>query len=144
MRAKNSRQTNKIKNQLTGKCGTISEVSRDYKEKKSRLVVFGDVNYGEGSSSEHSVLESRHLGGRAIIVKSFARIHETSLKKQGMLPLTFVNQADYDKVRHDDRVSIVGLNTFFPDKNLKRVLKHSDGSKDEIGLQHTFNEHQVG
>jgi len=111
-------EMNKIKNQLTGEYGTIAEVSRDYKAKKAPWVVFGDVNYGEGSSREHAALEPRHLGGRAIIVKSFARIHETNLKKQGMLPLTFVNQADYDKVRPDDRVSIVGLNTFAPGKNL--------------------------
>jgi len=128
---------------LTGEYGTIAEGGRDYNANKSRLVIFGDVNYGEGSSREYAALEPRHIREFVSIVKSFARIHETNLKKQGMLPLTFVNQIDYDKVRPDDRVSIVGLNTFSPDKNLKRVLKHSDGSKDEIELQHTFNEHQV-
>jgi len=136
-------EMNKIKNQLTGEFGSVAEVSRDYKAKNTPWIVFGDVNYGEGSSREHAALEPRHLGGRAIIVKSFARIHETNLKKQGMLPLTFVNTADYDKVRSDDRVSIVGLNSFAPGKNLKCVLKHSDGSKDEFELHHTFNEQQI-
>jgi aconitate hydratase len=103
----------------------------------------GVENYGEGSSREHAALEPRFLGGRAIIVKSFARIHETNLKKQGMLPLTFNNKADYDLVRPDDKVSIVGLETFAPGGQLQCVLTHSDGSSDTILLDHTFNEQQI-
>lgn len=106
-------------------------------------VVVGDENYGEGSSREHAALEPRHLGGMAIIVKSFARIHETNLKKQGLLPLTFSNPADYDKIRPDDKISIVGLTSFAPGKPLKGVIKHTDGSKETIELNHTFNETQI-
>jgi len=105
-------------------------------------VVIGDENYGEGSSREHAALEPRHLGGRAIIVKSFARIHETNLKKQGMLPLTFVNPADYDKIREDDKVSIKGLTEFAVGKPLALVIKHSDGVVEECLLNHTFNDRQ--
>jgi len=105
--------------------------------------VFGDENYGEGSSREHAALEPRFLGGRAIIVKSFARIHETNLKKQGMLPLTFNNKADYDLVRPDDKVSIIGLVDFQPGKPLTCLLNHSDGSSDSIQLDHTLNELQI-
>ena len=97
-------------------------------------VVVGDENYGEGSSREHAAMEPRWLGGLAIIVKSFARIHETNLKKQGMLPLTFANPADYDKVREDDRISIAGLATFSPGSPLRMILKHADGTVDECLL----------
>jgi aconitate hydratase len=100
----------------------------------------GDENYGEGSSREHAAMEPRWLGGRAVITRSFARIHETNLKKQGMLPLTFKNLADYDLIREDDRVSIVELNTFAPGKPLKMIIKHSDGSQHECELNHSFNE----
>merc|ERR1711973_80030 len=136
-------EMNKVKNQNTGKFGGVPEVARQYKEAGVNWVVFGDENYGEGSSREHAALEPRFLGGRAIIVKSFARIHETNLKKQGMLPLTFSDKADYDKVRPDDKVSIVGLESFQPGKQLKCVLSHSDGSSDTILLDHTFNEQQI-
>ncbi|KAI6215448.1 Aconitate hydratase, mitochondrial [Aphelenchoides besseyi] len=136
-------EMNKVKNQLTGEYDAVAKTARDYKAKGVSWIAVGDVNYGEGSSREHAALEPRHLGGRAIIVKSFARIHETNLKKQGMLPLTFSNASDYDKVRPDDRVSIVGLDNFAPGKPLKCVLKHSDGSKDEFELLHTFNEQQI-
>ncbi|KAI6240033.1 Aconitate hydratase, mitochondrial [Aphelenchoides fujianensis] len=131
-------EMNKIRNQLTGEFDTVAKTARDYKAKGVSWVAIGDVNYGEGSSREHAALEPRHLGGRAIIVKSFARIHETNLKKQGMLPAD-----DYDKVRPDDRVSILGLKEFAPGKPLKCVLKHSDGTKDEFELLHTFNEQQI-
>ena len=104
----------------------------------------GDENYGEGSSREHAAMEPRWLGGRAIIVKSFARIHETNLKKQGMLPLTFADPADYDKVREDDRISILGLTSFAPGVSLKMVLRHADGTVDECLLNHSFNENQIG
>jgi len=136
-------EMNKVKNQETGKFGGVPEVARQYKEVGINWVVFGDENYGEGSSREHAALEPRFLGGRAIIVKSFARIHETNLKKQGMLPLTFNDKADYDKVRPDDKVSILGLETFQPGQPLKCKLDHSDGSSDTIVLDHTFNAQQI-
>jgi aconitate hydratase len=132
----------KVKNVVTGEYKSVPEVAREYKASGLNWVVFGDENYGEGSSREHAALEPRHLGGRAIIVKSFARIHETNLKKQGMLPLTFANPADYDKVREDDRVSIIGLKEFAPGKQVTLLLKHSDGTTDECKLNHTFNERQ--
>jgi len=136
-------EMNTVKNQDTGSYGGVPDVARQYKEAGVNWVVFGDENYGEGSSREHAALEPRFLGGRAIIVKSFARIHETNLKKQGMLPLTFSNKADYDLVRPDDKVSIVGLETFAPGGQLQCVLSHSDGSSDTILLDHTFNEQQI-
>ncbi|MER3524704.1 MAG: aconitate hydratase [Ignavibacteria bacterium] len=131
------------KNIFTGEVKEIAAVAREYKAQGIGWVAVGDENYGEGSSREHAAMEPRYLGGRAIIVKSFARIHETNLKKQGMLPLTFADPADYDKVREDDRVSIVGLKTFAPGKPLRMILKHSDGSVDEILLNHSFNENQI-
>uniref|UniRef100_A0AAR2L6Z3 Aconitate hydratase, mitochondrial n=1 Tax=Pygocentrus nattereri TaxID=42514 RepID=A0AAR2L6Z3_PYGNA len=134
---------NKIKNQLTGEYGGVPDVARFYKANGVQWVVVGDENYGEGSSREHAALEPRHLGGRAIIVKSFARIHETNLKKQGLLPLTFSDPRDYDKIRPDDKISIVGLKSFTPGKPLAAVLKHSDGSSESIVLNHTFNETQI-
>merc|ERR1711953_1505053 len=127
-------EMNKVKNQETGKYGGVPEIARQYKDAGINWVVFGDENYGEGSSREHAALEPRFLGGRAIIVKSFARIHETNLKKQGMLPLTFNNKADYDKVKPDDKVSILGLETFQPGVSLKCRLEHSDGSTQNITL----------
>jgi len=136
-------EMNKVKNQDTGNYGGVPEVARQYKEAGVNWVVFGDENYGEGSSREHAALEPRFLGGRAIIVKSFARIHETNLKKQGMLPLTFNNKADYDKVQPDDKVSILGLETFTPGQPLKCQLNHADGSQDTILLDHTFNDQQI-
>lgn len=136
-------EMNTVKNQDTGSYGGVPDVARQYKEAGVNWVVFGDENYGEGSSREHAALEPRFLGGRAIIVKSFARIHETNLKKQGMLPLNFADKADYDLVRPDDKISIVGLQTFAPGKPLSAVLKHSDGSSDTIVLTHTFNEQQI-
>lgn len=107
---------NKVKNQVTGEWGAVPDTARAYKAKGVSWVVFGDENYGEGSSREHAALEPRHLGGRAIIVKSFARIHETNLKKQGVLALTFSDTKDYDKVQPTDKVSLVGLNQFAPGK----------------------------
>jgi len=136
-------EMNKVKNQETGNYGGVPEVARQYKEAGTNWVVFGDENYGEGSSREHAALEPRFLGGRAIIVKSFARIHETNLKKQGMLPLTFNDKADYEKVKPDDKVSILGLETFQPGVALHCKLDHSDGSSDTIVLDHTFNAQQI-
>uniref|UniRef100_A0A8C9VKK4 Aconitate hydratase, mitochondrial n=1 Tax=Scleropages formosus TaxID=113540 RepID=A0A8C9VKK4_SCLFO len=134
---------NKVRNQLTGEYGGVPDIARYYKKNGIQWVVVGDENYGEGSSREHAALEPRHLGGRVIIVKSFARIHETNLKKQGLLPLTFADPHDYDKIRPDDKISIIGLKKFAPGKPLKAVLKHSDGSQDTIQLNHTFNETQI-
>jgi len=132
-----------VKNQETGEFGGVPQVAKQYKQAGVNWVVFGDENYGEGSSREHAALEPRFLGGRAIIVKSFARIHETNLKKQGMLPLTFNNKADYDLVRPDDKVALVGLEALAPGGQIQCVLSHSDGSSDTILLDHTFNEQQI-
>ncbi|XP_029292895.1 aconitate hydratase, mitochondrial-like [Cottoperca gobio] len=134
---------NKVKNLLTGEFGGVPDVARHYKANGVNWVVVGDENYGEGSSREHAALEPRHLGGRAIIVKSFARIHETNLKKQGLLPLTFAEPKDYDKIRPDDKISITGLKSLVPGKPLTAVIKHSDGSQESISLNHTFNETQI-
>ena len=115
-------EMNKIKNQLTNEWGAVPDVARDYKKKGVKWVAVGDENYGEGSSREHAALEPRHLGGRAIIVKSFARIHETNLKKQGVLPLTFSNPADYDKIQPNDKISLLGLNDLAPGKVCKKYF----------------------
>ncbi len=133
----------KVKNLYTGEYKTIPEVAREYKAKGTGWIVVGDENYGEGSSREHAAMEPRFLGGKAIIVKSFARIHETNLKKQGMLPLTFANPKDYDKIKEDDKVSILGLAELAPEKQLTLLAKHSNGSEDKILLNQTFNEAQI-
>lgn len=135
--------TNKVKNQLTGAFGEVPATARAYKAKGIGSIVIGDNNYGEGSSREHAAMEPRFLGVRAILVKSFARIHETNLKKQGMLALTFANPADYDKVKEDDSIDILGLQSFAPGVPLTIVLNHSDGSKDEFKVNHTYNEPQI-
>lgn len=137
-------ETNKVKNQLTGEYGEVPAVQRQYKQHQVGTVVVGDENYGEGSSREHAAMEPRFLGVRAILVKSFARIHETNLKKQGMLALTFDNAADYDKVQEDDSVDIIGLESFMPGKSLTVVLNHANGNVDEIKVNHTYNEGQIG
>jgi aconitate hydratase len=134
---------NSIKNVLTGEYGPVPATARYYKEKKLPWVVIGDENYGEGSSREHAALEPRHLGGVAIIVKSFARIHETNLKKQGMLPLTFASPADYEKVSPSDKVAIKGLDSFAPGKSLVLEGTREDGSKYSFDVNHTFNENQI-
>jgi len=136
-------EMNKVKNQETGGYDGVPEVAKQYKDAGINWVVVGDENYGEGSSREHAALEPRFLGGRAIITKSFARIHETNLKKQGMLPLTFADKADYDKIRPDDKISITGLTTFAPGTPLTAVLTHADGSQESIVLNHTFNQQQI-
>lgn len=132
-----------VKNQLTGEYAGVPVVQRDYKAAGIGSIVVGDENYGEGSSREHAAMEPRHLGVRAILVKSFARIHETNLKKQGMLGLTFANKDDYDKIQEDDAIDIVGLNTFTPGKPLTVIAHHKDGSQDEIVVNHTYNEQQI-
>jgi len=119
------------------------EIARHYKKEGKRWVVFGDENYGEGSSREHAAMSPRHLGAAAVIVKSFARIHETNLKKQGVLPLTLKNPADYDKVRENDRVSVTGLAELAPGREVAVVLKHADGTEDKIACTHTLTEEQI-
>ena len=136
-------QVNSVKNQLTTIYQPVPDVARAYKAAGFGSIVVGDENYGEGSSREHAAMEPRHLGVRAVIVKSFARIHETNLKKQGMLALTFVDKADYDKIQEDDTMDITGLTTFRPGTPLALSLHHKDGSSDIIGLNHTYNEAQI-
>ncbi len=137
-------KANTVKNQITGEYGEVPTVQRAYKAAGVGTIVVGDENYGEGSSREHAAMEPRHLGVRAIIVRSFARIHETNLKKQGMLGLTFANPADYDKIQEDDSLDILGLTTFAEGVPLTLVANHKDGSKDEIKLNHTYNTSQIG
>ncbi|HVD98762.1 MAG TPA: aconitate hydratase [Cytophagaceae bacterium] len=132
-----------VKNQLTGAYEAVPKVQRAYKAQKIGSIVVGDENYGEGSSREHAAMEPRHLGVRAVLVKSFARIHETNLKKQGMLALTFADKADYDKVQEDDTIDILGLTSFAPNTPLTIVLNHKDGSKHEIKVNHSYNQQQI-
>jgi aconitate hydratase len=136
-------KTDSVKNQLTGQYGPVPATQRAYKAAGIGSVVIGDENYGEGSSREHAAMEPRHLGVRAILVRSFARIHETNLKKQGMLALTFANREDYEKVQEDDRIDIVGLAQFAPGKPLTVVLHHRDKSQDKLSVNHTYNEQQI-
>ena len=136
-------QTNSVKNELNGKYEPVPDTARTYKANGMGTIVIGDENYGEGSSREHAAMEPRHLGVKVVLVKSFARIHETNLKKQGMLGLTFANPADYDKVREDDTIDILGLTDFSEGKPLTVVLNHSDGSKDEFKANHTYNSNQI-
>jgi len=136
-------ETNKVKNQLTGEYDAVPAVQRNYREAGIPTVVVGDQNYGEGSSREHAAMEPRHLGVRAVIVKSFARIHETNLKKQGMLGLTFVNEEDYDLIQEDDTFNFIDLVEFAPGKTLTVEVVHADGTKDKIELNHTYNDQQI-
>jgi aconitate hydratase len=135
--------TNKVKNQLNGNYDEVPKVQRAYKAAGIGSIVVGDENYGEGSSREHAAMEPRHLGVNVILVKSFARIHETNLKKQGMLAITFADKADYDRIQEDDSIDIVGLTTFAPGTQLTVVLNHKDGSKEEFKVNHTYNEQQI-
>ncbi|WP_026770646.1 aconitate hydratase [Asinibacterium sp. OR53] len=132
-----------IKNELTGEYGPVPATQRAYKAAGIGSIVVGDENYGEGSSREHAAMEPRHLGVRAILVKSFARIHETNLKKQGMLALTFNDKNDYDKIQEDDTIDIEGLTSFAPGQPLTIVLHHKDGSVDKISVNHTYNQQQI-
>lgn len=138
-----NQKTNFVKNQLTGEYGGVPDTQRVYKAEGIKTVVIGDHNYGEGSSREHAAMQPRHLGVAAVIVKSFARIHETNLKKQGMLGLTFANEADYDLIQEDDTFNFLDLNEFAPGKPLNIEVVHSDGSKDEIKVNHTYNDSQI-
>jgi aconitate hydratase len=136
-------KTDCVKNQLTGQYESVPKVQRQYKAKGIGSIVVGDENYGEGSSREHAAMEPRHLGVRAVLVKSFARIHETNLKKQGMLALTFANKADYDKILEDDTIDILGLVNFTPGVPLTIVLHHANGSTEEIKANHSYNAQQI-
>ncbi|RKR12216.1 aconitase [Maribacter vaceletii] len=137
------KKTNFVKNQLTGEFGGVPDTARAYKAAGVRSIVVGDHNYGEGSSREHAAMEPRHLGVAAVIVKSFARIHETNLKKQGMLGLTFANESDYDLIQEDDTFNFIDISEFTPDKQLTIEVVHADGSKDVILVNHTYNDAQI-
>ena len=137
------KKTNFVKNQLDGEYGGVPDTARAYKAAGVMTVVIGDHNYGEGSSREHAAMEPRHLGVAAVIVKSFARIHETNLKKQGMLGLTFANEADYDLIQEDDTFNFTDIADFSPGKPLTIVLRHGDGSEDTIVVNHTYNDAQI-
>jgi aconitate hydratase len=136
-------KTNEVRNPLTGKYEGVPEVARTIKGAGEFSIVFGEENYGEGSSREHAAMEPRHLAVRAVVVKSFARIHETNLKKQGMLGLTFDNPSDYDKIREDDTFDLIGLTAFAPGKPLTLIIHHADGTSEECVLNHTYNEAQI-
>ncbi|MFK8272202.1 aconitate hydratase [Capnocytophaga canimorsus] len=136
-------KTNSVKNQLTGQYAPVPEVQRAYKAAQVASIVVGDQNYGEGSSREHAAMQPRHLGVRAVLVKSFARIHETNLKKQGMLALTFSKESDYDLIQEDDTFNFLDLTEFAPNKPLTLEIVHKDGSKDLIKVNHTYNEGQI-
>jgi aconitate hydratase len=136
-------KTDSVKNQLTGAYDSVPKVQREYKAHNIGSIIVGDENYGEGSSREHAAMEPRHLGVRAVLVKSFARIHETNLKKQGMLALTFADKADYEKIEEDDVLDITGLQNFEPHMPLKVVLHHANGARDEVAVNHTYNKQQI-
>lgn len=139
-----NKETNRVKNQLTGEYGEVPAVQRAYKAAGVPSIIVGDHNYGEGSSREHAAMEPRHLGVKAVLVKSFARIHETNLKKQGMLALTFVNPEDYDKIQEDDTFDFINLESFAPNTPLQIQITHADGTTDTILANHTYNEQQIG
>jgi len=136
-------KANSVRNTFTGEFGPVPDVAREYKKRGIGWVVLAEDNLGEGSSREHAALEPRHLGGRAIIAKTFARIYETNLKKQGLLPLTFAEPSDYEKISYQDRISILGLKNFAPGTPLTLRVKRPDGSTWESKLNHTFNESQI-
>ncbi|WP_297761357.1 aconitate hydratase [uncultured Muriicola sp.] len=138
-----NKKTNFVKNQLTGEYGGVPDTQRAYKAKGIKTIVVGDHNYGEGSSREHAAMQPRHLGVAAVLVKSFARIHETNLKKQGMLGLTFANENDYDKIQEDDTFNFIDIQDFAPDTPLTIELVHKDGSKEVIKVNHTYNLQQI-
>ena len=137
-------ETNKVWNRSTNTYGTVSGTAKLYKSEGIPSIVVAEENYGEGSSREHAAMEPRFLNVRTILAKSFARIHETNLKKQGMLALTFIDKADYDKIQEHDLLSVVGLKDFVPERNLTVVLHHEDGSQESFEVQHTYNEQQIG
>ena len=136
-------KTNSVLNHLSGEYEPVPATARAYKEAGIGTVVVGDENYGEGSSREHAAMEPRHLGVKVVLVKSFARIHETNLKKQGLLGLTFENKEDYDLIREDDLIDVVGLKNLEPGKPVEIRLRHADGSSDSFLANHTLNHNQI-
>jgi aconitate hydratase len=135
-------KTNEVLNAQTKNYNSVPETARTLKKQGIGSIVIGDENYGEGSSREHAAMEPRHLGVKVVLVKSFARIHETNLKKQGVLAVTFANKAEYDLIREDDQFDITGLENFNASQPFKAIVKHSDGTQNEILLNHTYNENQ--
>ena len=136
-------ESNHVKDQLDGQYKEVSSAAKDYKAHGVPSIVIAEENYGEGSSREHAAMEPRFLNVRVILAKSFARIHETNLKKQGMLALTFVNKDDYDKALEDDRIDVIGFNGFAPGSLFEVVLKHKDGTTDSLAAMHTYNDTQI-
>jgi aconitate hydratase len=139
-----NQEVNSVQNIFTGEHDGVPQTARDYKTRKQQWVIIADHNYGEGSSREHAALEPRYLNGVAVIARSFARIHETNLKKQGMLALTFANEADYDRINAKDRISLVGLTEIAPDKPVLLRVQTKEGDIWETELKHSFNEEQLG
>ncbi len=137
-------RTNSILNQLTGDYEPVPKVARSYKASGIGSVVVGEENFGEGSSREHAAMEPRYLNVRTVLVKSFARIHETNLKKQGVLALTFADKNDYDRIQENDKIDVVGLNAFLPGRKIKIILNHAGNEKEVIYANHTYNEVQIG
>ncbi len=136
-------ERNKVLNLESGQWMEVPASARLYQKKGIGTIIFGEENLGEGSSREHAAMEPRYLGVKAVVVKSFARIHQTNLKKQGMLALTFANPADYDKVRQDDKVSILGFDSFAPGRSLQIRLDHADGTSETFAVNHTYNDQQI-
>jgi aconitate hydratase len=136
-------KTNLVLNQLTGEYNAVPRTAREYKKSNISSIVVGDENYGEGSSREHAAMEPRFLNVKVILVKSFARIHETNLKKQGMLALTFQNKEDYSKIKENDKISVTGLKEFEAGKPITIVLNHTNGTSEKILANHTYNEAQI-
>ena len=136
-------KTNLVKDQLDGTYKAVPEAAKHYRDNSVGSIIIGDENYGEGSSREHAAMEPRFLGVKVVLVRSFARIHETNLKKQGVLALTFADKADYDKVQEDDRFDVKGLAEFAPGKDFTVVIHHADGTTDEIQAKHTYNQNQI-
>lgn len=137
-------KTNSVLNPLTGAYEGVSTVAKQLKAQGIGSIIVAEENYGEGSSREHAALEPRFLNAKVVLVKSFARIHETNLKKQGMLALTFVNPADYDRIREDDCISVTGLKEFAPGSRMTITLHHSDGTSESFEAAHSYNEQQIG
>lgn len=137
-------ETNSVWNRLTNTYGPVSGTAKMYKSEEISSIVVAEENYGEGSSREHAAMEPRFLNVKVILAKSFARIHETNLKKQGMLAVTFIDKADYDKIQEHDLITVSGLADFAPGRNLTVTLHHEDGTQDSFEVQHTYNEQQIG
>jgi aconitate hydratase len=136
-------KTNAVKNQISGAVDTVPDAAKAYRDAGFGSIIVGDENYGEGSSREHAAMEPRFMGAKVVLVKSFARIHETNLKKQGMLAITFDDKADYDKIREDDRIDVLGLKDLAPGKQLQVRLNHADGTTETFAVNHTYNANQI-